>query len=132
MWFAAAFAIAAMFVIAWLGGVRNYPTLHHRELDELSQWAGTHTPLQAVFHFPDHGKELYPGIFRARALRAVWVDWKGGGQVNFSEPLAFEWWRRWNSQPFHNPPPGAYIVRKGPGCPDSVFQNSRYCVTLVR
>ena len=49
-----------------------------------------------MFHFPDAGLALYPGIFRARALRAVWVDRKGGGQVNFTYELAKEWWRRYD------------------------------------
>jgi hypothetical protein len=34
-------------------------------------------------------------MFRARAVRTVYVCWKSGGQVNFMRGLAEEWWRRW-------------------------------------
>ncbi|MBL8236361.1 MAG: hypothetical protein JNM66_03005 [Bryobacterales bacterium] len=118
--------IGAMFLIPNLGGVRNYPQIHSAELDELSQWARRETPIGAVFHFPDAGKELYPGIFRARAARAVWVDWKGGGQVNFMEPLAREWWRRWSALPAGS---GEFEVRKAGRCGSgAVFANAKFCV----
>ncbi len=81
----------------YAGGVRNYPDLHTPELAELSTWARGNTRVEAVFHFPDAGLALYPGIFRARSLRAVWVDRKGGGQVNFAYGLAKEWWRRYDA-----------------------------------
>lgn len=78
-------------------GVRNYPNLHTAELAEVSEWARQNTRVESVFHFPDAGLALYPGIFRARSLRAVWVDRKGGGQVNFAYGLAKEWWRRYDA-----------------------------------
>jgi hypothetical protein len=131
-WFAAAAVIAAMFAIPGIGRVRNYPALHSADLDALSRWARTTTPPDSLFHFPDAGRELYPGIFRARALRGVWVDWKGGGQVNFVETLAYEWWRRWSTQGAYRPPPGAYIVQKGTSCAQPVFQNASYCVMKQR
>jgi hypothetical protein len=65
------------------------------DLRALAAWARSSTPKDAVFLFPDAGRELYPGIFRARALRAVYVDWKSGGQVNFLRDFAREWWARW-------------------------------------
>ena len=48
-----------------------------------------------MFLFPDAKEDLYPGVFRAKALRAVYVDWKAGGQVNFFRDLGEEWWSRW-------------------------------------
>jgi len=72
-----------------------YPALHTPELDQLSAWARGNTPRDAVFLFPDAGHGLSPGIFRADALRAVFVDWKGGGQVNYRREFAEEWWKRW-------------------------------------
>jgi hypothetical protein len=27
----------------------------------------------------------------------VYVDWKSGGQINFSRVFAMEWWERWKS-----------------------------------
>jgi hypothetical protein len=75
----------------------NYPLLHTPELAELSQWARSSTPLESVFLFPDAGRALYPGIFRGEALRAVYVDWKGGGQVNYLKDFADQWSSRWQT-----------------------------------
>lgn len=91
----AAVAVAAFFVIPDLGKVKNYPTLMTPELAQLSLWARGSTPKDAVFLFPTAGRDLYPGIFRAEAMRAVYVDWKGGGQVNYLKELGEQWWRRW-------------------------------------
>lgn len=91
---APAVAAAAFFVIP-LAGVVNYPRLHTPELAQLSQWARSSTPPDAVFLFPDAAHGLYPGIFRGEALRAVYVDWKGGGQVNYLKDLGEQWWSRW-------------------------------------
>jgi hypothetical protein len=88
-------AIAAFFAVPILGGVVNYPRLHTPELGQLSAWARTSTPKDAVFLFPDAGRGLQPGIFRAEALRAVYVDWKAGGQVNYLHDFAEDWWFRW-------------------------------------
>lgn len=87
--------IAAFFAIPILGGVVNYPKLHTPELAQLSAWARSSTPADAVFLFPDAGHALDPGIFRAESLRAVYVDWKGGGQVNYLSDFADQWWFRW-------------------------------------
>ncbi len=65
------------------------------ELLEFSRWAAANTPKDAVFLFPQAGKSLVPGFFRSQALRAVYVDWKGGGQANFLPELGLEWWRRY-------------------------------------
>jgi uncharacterized membrane protein len=94
----AALTVAALLpflLIPGYGRVKNYPNLHHPELEALAGWARTSTPKDAVFLFPDAGQELHPGIFRATALRAVYVDWKAGGQVNFLKAFTREWWPRW-------------------------------------
>lgn len=93
--YAPAVVLAAFFAIPTLGGVVNYPHLHTPELAQLSGWALASTPRDSVFLFPDAGRGLYPGIFRADALRAVYVDWKGGGQVNFAREFGETWWFRW-------------------------------------
>ncbi|MDR3702563.1 MAG: hypothetical protein P4L56_23155 [Candidatus Sulfopaludibacter sp.] len=72
-----------------------YPQLHTPELAQLSAWARTSTPRDAVFLFPDEGHGLASGIFRVEALRAVFVDWKSGGQVNYRRDFAEQWWTRW-------------------------------------
>ena len=87
--------LAAFFAIPGVAGVVNYPHLRTPELDQLSIWARSATPKDAVFQFADAGKGLDPGIFRAQAVRAVYVDWKGGGQVNYLSGFADQWWFRW-------------------------------------
>jgi hypothetical protein len=97
-WSAAALAgvaLAGFFLVPTLGAVRMYPDLHTPELAQLSAWARAGTPPDAVFLFADSGKQLQPGIFRSEALRAVYVDWKGGGQINYLTDLGQEWWARW-------------------------------------
>jgi len=93
--FSPAVALAAFFAIPALGGVVNYPHLATPELSQLSTWARSSTPKDAVFAFPDAGHALHPGIFRSDALRAVYVDWKGGGQVNYLKDFGEQWWFRW-------------------------------------
>jgi len=144
----AALALAALLPFALIPGyaqVRNYPNLHHPELEDLSRWAHSQTPKDAVFLFPDAGQELYPGIFRAEALRAVYVDWKAGGQINFLKAFAREWWPRWQQtmagtfQPEKvdaHPALGIdYVVLRGanrlPGR-NPVYENSRYRVYRLR
>lgn len=99
---AAAAAIAPFLLIPTWGEVRNYPQLDWAPVDELAAWARESTPKDAVFLFPDSAREPYPSIFRAKALRSVYVDWKGGGQVNLVRGFGEEWSRRWrlvNEQP---------------------------------
>jgi len=87
---------AALLLIPLAGGVVNYLRLETPELDQLSQWAARSTAPDAVFLFPDAGRSLEPGVFRSEALRTVYVDWKGGGQVNFVHGFGETWWRRWS------------------------------------
>src|SRR5579859_2017372 len=89
--------LAPFFLIPTWGRMQNYPMEHFPELTQLSQWARASTPKDAVFLFPDADQALYPGIFRAEAVRAVYVDWKAGGQVNFFKDLGEEWWSRWQN-----------------------------------
>jgi uncharacterized membrane protein len=87
--------LAPIVLIPTWGKVENYPALHTRELTQLAAWARNATPTGSVFLFADAGQDLAPGIFRAEALRAIYVDWKSGGQVNFFRDLGEEWWARW-------------------------------------
>ena len=75
--------------------VENYPHLETTELRAVADWARTSTPQQALFLFPDSGKSHDPGIFRARSLRGLYVDWKSGGQANYFPEFARVWWTRW-------------------------------------
>jgi hypothetical protein len=134
---------AALVLVPFAGGVVNYPRLETPELSQLSDWAAHTTARDAVFLFPDAGRALHPGVFRSDALRAVYVDWKGGGQVNFVRQFGEEWWRRWSEtmapgfDPANIPKYGAagidYIVlqprHRLPGAP--LFVNARYLVYRV-
>jgi hypothetical protein len=115
------------------------------ELEELASWAREKTARDAVFLFADAGRSLEPGMFRARAARALYVDWKGGGQVNFFQEYSREWWRRWQAtlaEPYRTerlPEYGAlgidYIVlstrNRMAGRP-AAFENGRYLVYATR
>jgi hypothetical protein len=87
--------VAALFVMPTIGHVQNYPKLDKHPIIEVARWAEKNTWGSSMFLFPDAGHELYPGIFRAYSRRALWVDWKSGGQVNYFEPFANDWWTRW-------------------------------------
>ncbi len=96
-WIAWGLALVTPFIaLPYIGAVVTEQDLHHAELEELSEWASENTPLDAVFLFVDIGKGRQPGIFRAKALRAVYTDWKSGGQVNMVEGFALDWWERYS------------------------------------
>jgi hypothetical protein len=95
---AAALVLAGLvpfFAIAKSGLVENYQPLPRAAIDSLAAWARAATPVDAVFLFPNARKDVSPAVFRARAERALYVDWKGGGQVNYLPDFASEWWKRW-------------------------------------
>jgi hypothetical protein len=135
-----AVALAAFFAIPVLGGVVNYPRLHTPELAELSAWARANTSRDAVFLFPDVNKGLAPGIFRTESLRAVYVDWKGGGQVNYLKELGEQWWFRWqqtrNFRAADLPRYGAigvgYVALQKPLERQAEFRNAGWFVYRVR
>ena len=87
--------LGPFFLIVNYANVDSHIYTSSPQLTEISEWAQSTTSKDAVFLFPDSDKELYPSIFRAKALRAVYVDWKGGGQVNYLKGFAEEWWSRW-------------------------------------
>lgn len=101
---APAMAAAAFFVIPWTGRLELHRRLHSRELDEAAAWARASTHKDDVFLFADAGRRLEPGVFRARALRALYVDWKSGGQANLLRDYGYEWLRRWRAVREARPP----------------------------
>jgi uncharacterized protein DUF6798 len=129
-------AFAAFFAIPMLGGVVNYPHLHTADLAQLSDWARANTRRDAVFVFPGFDRNLAPGIFRSEALRAVYVDWKGGGQVNYLKDLGEQWWFRWrqirtfrpDDLPQYTASGISYVVLRQPIPRAPQFQNSTYFV----
>jgi hypothetical protein len=142
--FAPAAALAAFFAIPTLGGVVNYPRLHTPDLAQLSAWARASTPQDAIFLFPDAARGLDPGIFRAEALRAVYVDWKAGGQANYLKDFGDEWWSRWQQTMAHGFSPADMAKYEGLGIgyvvlqvknrlpQTAAFENAKYAVYAVR
>ena len=96
--------LAPFLLIPTWGGLENYPQLHTQTLDELSAWARQNTDKDDVFLFADAHRGLQAGVFRANAQRAVYVDWKSGGQANLLPGLGEEWWRRWQAVHTAKPP----------------------------
>jgi hypothetical protein len=66
-----------------------------RPILEVAHWAEKNTWGSSMFLFPDAGRQVYPGIFRAESRRALWVDWNSGVLVPYFESFAAEWWPRW-------------------------------------
>jgi hypothetical protein len=62
---------------------------------DLARWADASTWGASMFLFPDAGRDLYPGVFRAESRRALWVDWQSGAQSCYSSSLATTWNERW-------------------------------------
>jgi hypothetical protein len=138
-WLAAPAVLAlGSWMIPHYAHIVNYPELHSTELDQLSDWARTNTSEQALFVFPTSGHNLDQGVFRAKALRSLYADWKAGGQANYFRDFALDWRKRWQELESGNLTPGDwrergldYLIYEGPrdeklGNP--VFQNTRYRV----
>jgi hypothetical protein len=99
-WFAFVLALpvnAQIFSLPRPGPVRvaSLPSVQEQSIAELASWAESSTWGSSLFLFPDAGRQLYPGIFRAESRRALWADWKSGVVVDYPEPVGSEWWARW-------------------------------------
>lgn len=125
--------------------VQTYPDLHPPELYELVAWANKNTRKEDVFQFADAHRALAPGIFRVEAQRALYVDWKGGGQVNLLKQFAEQWWQRWQAVNEAKPPLRPledyralgidYLVvapKNRPAGTSPAFANSAYEVIALR
>jgi len=141
----AACVLAPFFLLGRYGKVNQFAPRNSPELEGLARWARSSTPKDAVFLFPDAGHDIDPTIFRAAALRAVYVDWKSNGQVNFFRDFTREWWRRWqtvSSHPFDPRHLEDYsslgidylVVQPSHHIPggEVEFENSRYAVYAVK
>jgi hypothetical protein len=138
--------VLPLIAIPTIGGTRNYPDLlDNPELTQLTIWASSNTPGDAVFLFADGGRDLSSGIFRVEAKRSIYADWKGGGQVNLLPKFAAEWWQRWSAVNQCKPPLMPmeqyrslgidYLVVKPSRVPHgtaAVFGNPRYAVIALR
>ncbi|MBI4902858.1 MAG: hypothetical protein HY820_04435 [Acidobacteria bacterium] len=139
-----AIALCLPYLTPKLSKVTNYPPLHHPELDELARWARDNTSKDALFLFPDAGRNLHPGVFRAEGLRALYVDWKGGGQINFMRDFLPLWQPRWREAAERAFDPSQWtryrqygvdyiaVYRKGPAPnAEPVYVNRKYAVYRV-
>lgn len=72
----------------------NFASPENPDLTAASQWVRQNSPKDAMFLLPELVRSSESGVFRVRAQRALYVDWKIGGQVNYSRDFSFEWWRR--------------------------------------
>jgi hypothetical protein len=135
----AAFAVALIgcWAIPNYAKTLNYPSLHSAELDQLNQWARANTPAAAMFVFPVSARNLEQGVFRANAKRALYTDWKAGGQVNYFRDFALEWRKRWQELSSGKLTVDEwrargvdYLIYAGPKAEQlaqpPVFENSRY------
>lgn len=135
----AAACILPFLAIPYAGDVHNYPPLHSAELNQLVEWARTNTDKDALFQFADFGRDLQPGVFRARAKRALYADWKAGGQVNFLPVFADTWRTRWQhvEKPLTLPEYARlgidYVVFQRPVEGETpVYENGKFFVYSVR
>lgn len=141
----AALALLPFVLYPGYGKIENYPRLLNPDLEELSRWARSSTGKEAMFLFPDAGRDLYPGIFRTCALRAVYLDWKAGGQANYFPEVGQEWWKRWQALKALKFKPGStgryaqygidYVVlKKKNAAPQepAVFENSSFIAYRIR
>jgi hypothetical protein len=88
--------LATILTLAAIDSARLFPSDESRKsVIELATWAEQNTWGGSLFLFPDAGRELYPGVFRARSRRALWVDWKSGMLAASFQPVALEWFDRW-------------------------------------
>ncbi len=92
---ALAIPVVAILAIPSITGIRDETKADREAILELSHWAETATWGSSMFLFPDAGRQMYPGIFRAEARRAVWADWESGELVSYFESAASVWWSRW-------------------------------------
>ena len=92
--------VAPVFAVILLAATRtgeSSPRMNVTSIQKVAAWAESSTWGSSLFLFPDAGRAIYPGIFRAESRRALWVDWKSGIEVKYSEPVGMEWWHRWES-----------------------------------
>ncbi len=138
-------AVLPFVLLPTFGQVVTERDIHSPELDAVAEWARENTDRDAVFLFPDVGKGRQPGIFRVRALRAIYVDWKSGGQVNMVLGFARDWWMRYEATLLRDFSAGELpryddlgidyiVVQQESRLPKfaSEYENSRYVVYRVR
>ena len=123
----------AVFTFLSHHGTLPHPTETRASVLELADWADKNTWGGSMFLFPDAGRELYPGVFRARSRRALWVDWKSGMATSLSQPAAQRWFERWQSLTEGSPAEASvdyYVFKREHALANkpTIFQNGEFCV----
>jgi hypothetical protein len=91
LWFLAVTAVSLTSFAAFCAREEKEPA----GVEEAAAWAEANTWGGSMFLFPDAGRALYPGAFRARSVRAVYVDWNSRRLIKYFEKFALEWDGRW-------------------------------------
>jgi hypothetical protein len=128
------------FLLPFYARVNRFAPRDSPELHQLANWAQTSTPKDATFLFPDAGTDPAPTVFRASALRPVYIDWMSNIH-HFSREFNKEWWSRWQTitaAPFDPQKTNRYtgfgvdyiVIRPGNRVRHAapVFENSRFLV----
>jgi hypothetical protein len=87
--------LLAILAMSRIGRNENYLKIDKGPIAAVTDWAENNTWGSSMFLFPDAGRNLYPGIFRAESRRPVWVDWESGSLANYFESFALNWRVRW-------------------------------------
>ena len=88
-------SVSAVFLLHMFNHTGAAREMDQKPLLQLADWAETGTWGSSMFLFPDAGRDLYPGTFRAASRRALWVDWSSGSLVDSFDTIAAQWWERW-------------------------------------
>jgi hypothetical protein len=145
LWFTPLISFLAILAIPRAGRLENDAKSNREPIAEIAEWAENTTWGSSMFLFPDAGRTLYPGIFRAESRRAVWVDWQTGTLANYFESFANEWCDRWQ-QTMHGSfsaarlqrmlslPVDYYVLKRANHLADvkPVFRNSEFVVYDAR
>jgi hypothetical protein len=107
----------------------------------MAAWAEGSTWGSSLFQFPDAGKAIDPGIFRALSRRSLWADWQSGLIADVSDEAGQEWWSRWQANMADNYsttglqgmlplPIDYYVLRQNHRLAGikAVYENSEYVV----
>jgi hypothetical protein len=115
--------VLAIIVLTPMAAPQRTEIRNRESITELAHWAESSTWGSSLFAFPDAGRDLYPGVFRAESRRALWVDWESGTQSCYSGSLARTWnerWRQMESEDVHSPrrfrvdlPIDYYVLKAG-------------------
>ena len=122
------------------GRLQKHPAIHTRPGTALR--VGT-IRKDDVFLLRDVHRGLKAGGCRAKAKRALYGEWKGGGQANLLPGLGEEWWRRWQAVRTAKPPLltvdeyrelgiDYLVVRAATRPPEVVFTNQEWAVIRLK